>query len=425
MTDAFPITDNTIKITYDRDVVAATATNTSNYSLSSFGSVLDRGDAVGEHDAAHDQQRPVGSWRLRDGHRQRHPGPGPPALIMTTPQSRTFVNGRAHGRRDPARGPGSFLAADTSCNDRSRFAGLAGQVVAGRRRHPRCSMGATTSSRYGSVYYMTDAGQPASWRCRGVRSSGDAHAWHQVPPHRSGAGVLRRDRVLEHHRGDVDIGAGVPAPTTITVVREPRATPATTRTRSPTARTTKAVWSRCRYAKVVQRFNPLADQRLPRRRTCHYSGHDLRRELQRRARRGSYTGLALGHLVSVTGVAALLGRQLPRRAAHARATSWISALASVGPSTAARCRSACRRTPPVRRGSRSRCRRRRTSRSASTTSRDVRSPRCSRASCPLAATRVTGRAMRPTAARWARACYFARMKAGGETRSLRTVYLGR
>jgi len=75
---------------------------------------------------------------------------------MTTPQSKPFVNGLLTAE-EVQRPDQTFLTADTTCRDRSRFAGLAGQFSQGGLG-TRASMGATCASRYGSVYYMADPG---------------------------------------------------------------------------------------------------------------------------------------------------------------------------------------------------------------------------------------------------------------------------
>ena len=159
MTDAFPITDNTIKVVYDRDVVVAGpsgATTTSNYSLSSFGSVLSASMITPNTVLLTIDNTGLGRGEYETVTVNGVQGLNPPALTMTTPQSRTFVNSVLTAeevqRADPL-----FLAADTSCKDRSRFAGLAGQFSQGGVGI-RASMAATATARYGSVYYVTDPG---------------------------------------------------------------------------------------------------------------------------------------------------------------------------------------------------------------------------------------------------------------------------
>ena len=159
MTDAFPLTDTpsqTIKVVFDRDVVASTATNLSNYSLASFGSVTAAVMLTPNTVQLTINNAPLGRGDAESVTCNGIQGLNPPALTMTTPQSRTFINSVLTAeeiqRPDPA-----FLAADTTCRDRSRFAGLAGQFSQGGVGI-RMSMAATTSGRYGSVNYMTDAG---------------------------------------------------------------------------------------------------------------------------------------------------------------------------------------------------------------------------------------------------------------------------
>jgi hypothetical protein len=151
VTDAFPLTDATIKVTFDRSVTTASATNTSNYSLASFGSVTAAGmidsktvQLTINNGLSHGQLETVtvvGVTGLDAG------------LTMTTPESRTFVNGLLTAEEVQRADPG-YLSA-TPCVDRSRFAGP------GSAAGTRASMSATAGARYGSLYYMMDAGNPS------------------------------------------------------------------------------------------------------------------------------------------------------------------------------------------------------------------------------------------------------------------------
>ena len=156
ITDAFPITDNTVKVIYDRDVVVATATTLSNYSLSSFGSVLSAAMITPNTVLLTINNAPLGRGDYETVTVNGIQGLNPPALVMTTPQSRTFVNSLLTAE-EIQRADFVFLAADTSCKDRSRFAGVAGQTSQGGVGI-RASMAATASARYGSIYYVTDPG---------------------------------------------------------------------------------------------------------------------------------------------------------------------------------------------------------------------------------------------------------------------------
>src|SRR5262249_24049941 len=148
--------DSTIKCVYDRDVTPATATNTSNYSLSSFGSVLSAVMLTPNTVQLKVDNFPLGRRDYETVTVNGIQGLNPPALTMTTPGSRTFVNAVLPAeeiqRADPP-----FLTADTTCRDRSKFAGIAGQFSQGGVGI-RCSLGGTCSSRFGSLYYITDPG---------------------------------------------------------------------------------------------------------------------------------------------------------------------------------------------------------------------------------------------------------------------------
>jgi hypothetical protein len=156
VTDAFPITDNSIKVIFDRNVTTGSATTLSNYSLASFGSV---------NSAVMINQSSVllGITNgLLHGDLETVTVNGVTGLAagqtMTTPQSLTFVNGLLTAEEVQRANPDS-LSATPPCVDRSRFAGPAGQVSQGAGG-TRASMAAISGARYGSIYYMMDAGNP-------------------------------------------------------------------------------------------------------------------------------------------------------------------------------------------------------------------------------------------------------------------------
>ncbi|MCE9627276.1 MAG: hypothetical protein K8R56_05085, partial [Candidatus Eisenbacteria bacterium] len=151
--DAYPLTDATIRVKFDRNVQAASATTTSNYSLASFGSVdaavMEGSDAVVltiNNGLLHGDLETVtvnGVVGLASG------------IAMTTPQSRTFVNGVLTAEEVQRANPDSL--AGLPCLDRSRFAGGGGQISQGGVG-TRTTMAATVTGRYGSLYYAMDAG---------------------------------------------------------------------------------------------------------------------------------------------------------------------------------------------------------------------------------------------------------------------------
>jgi hypothetical protein len=155
--DAYTLTDspNTILVKFDRAVTAGSATTLTNYSLASFGSVntavMQGSDAVVlniTNGLIHGDLETVtvnGVVGLAAG------------IAMTTPQSRTFVNGVLTAEEVERANPDSLSGTTPPCLDRSRFAGGAGQISQGNLG-TRATMAATSSARYGTVYYMMDAG---------------------------------------------------------------------------------------------------------------------------------------------------------------------------------------------------------------------------------------------------------------------------
>src|ERR1041385_490804 len=156
-TDAYPLDDTHIKVVYDRDVTTASATNTSHYTLASFGSITAAAMITQStvlltinNGLSHGDLETVtvnGITGLAAGQ------------TMTTPESRTFVNGLLTAEEVQRANPDSLAATNPPCLDRSRFAGGGGQITQGGVG-TRASMAATSGARYGSVYYMMDAGNP-------------------------------------------------------------------------------------------------------------------------------------------------------------------------------------------------------------------------------------------------------------------------
>ena len=151
--DAYPLTDNTILVKFDRNVTSVTATTTSNYSLASFGSidgaVAEGSDAVVltiTNGLAHGDLETV----TVNGVASTASG-----LAMTSPQSRTFINGVLTAEEVQRANPDSLNG--VPCIDRSRFAGALGQIQQGGLG-PRATMAGTINARYQNLYYAVDAG---------------------------------------------------------------------------------------------------------------------------------------------------------------------------------------------------------------------------------------------------------------------------
>lgn len=156
--DAYPLTDTQIRVVFDRSVTAATATNVNNYSLASFGSVdaatMDGTTAVllditnGLPHGVSETVTVSGVAGLANG------------LVMTAPQSRTFINGLLSCAEIQAPNPDSL--AGIPCLDRSRFAGGGGQTSQGNLG-PRLSMSAVVTGNFTPLHYVADAaGGPRS-----------------------------------------------------------------------------------------------------------------------------------------------------------------------------------------------------------------------------------------------------------------------
>ena len=213
VTDAYPLTDNTVLVQFDRDVTNASATNTSNYSLASFGSV---NSAV-----MNDQTSVILNITngLLHGDLETVTVNGVVGLAagiaMTTPQSRTFVNGVLTAEEVQRANPDSLNAGPT-CADRSRFAGSGGQLTQGGVG-TRATMAATVAARYGSIYYMMDAGNVnrggvAAFAPPAVLTTG--HTWRLVGQVQEFFGESEFSNII----GATDQGvSAVPSPKLISV----------------------------------------------------------------------------------------------------------------------------------------------------------------------------------------------------------------
>lgn len=155
VTDGYAISANQVRITFDRNVTAATATDVDNYSLASFGTVdaavMDGSSAViltitnGLLTGASETVTISGIAGLANG------------LVMTSPQSRTFANGVLSCVQIQTADPDSLLG--TPCVDRSRYAGSGGQTSQGAPGI-RMTMTGVATGQFGSLFYLSDEGQP-------------------------------------------------------------------------------------------------------------------------------------------------------------------------------------------------------------------------------------------------------------------------
>jgi hypothetical protein len=153
--DAYPVHKDTIRVVFDRQVTAASATNLANYGLASFGAInsatleagglavdlaINNGLANGDLESV----TAVGIVAQASG------------LAMTAPQTRSFYNGVLTCAQIQAPDP-AFLGA---CEDRSLFAG-AGSVAG-----TRLTFRAVCVNGFGNVYYMSDPQQPGEAQAR-------------------------------------------------------------------------------------------------------------------------------------------------------------------------------------------------------------------------------------------------------------------
>jgi len=221
LTDAYPLTDNTILVKFDRNITTASGQNTANYSLASFGSV---------NAAVMSGQSSVVltiNNGLSHGDIETVTANGIVGLAagqtMTTPQSRTFVNGVLTAAEIQQANPDSLAATTPPCLDRSRFAGGGGQISQGNVG-TRATMAATAGARYGSVYYMMDAGNPtrggvAAFAPPSVLTIG--HKWRLVGQVQEFFGETEFSNIIDA----ADQGAAaVPTPVLVSVIQAARDT---------------------------------------------------------------------------------------------------------------------------------------------------------------------------------------------------------
>ena len=153
VTDAYAVADNQYRIVFDRDVTPATATNTANYGLASFGtvnsSVMDGTAAailtVSGTGLSHGQSETVtvsGITGLANG------------VTMSTPATGTFLAGVLSCGEMAAPDPDSLAA--MPCRDRSRYQGSSGQYINGGFG-PRSTLTGIVVGQYGNLYYMEDS----------------------------------------------------------------------------------------------------------------------------------------------------------------------------------------------------------------------------------------------------------------------------
>lgn len=156
LNDAYNITENEIRVVYDRNVTPATATDVNNYTLGSFGNVdsavmdgssnviltVSGGASHGQETEAVTVANVVG---LANG------------VAMTSPVTRNFVFGVLSCAEMTAPDPDTLAGAD--CYDMSVYSGGGGRFANGAFG-PRSTLSGICVGIFGNLYYVEDPGAP-------------------------------------------------------------------------------------------------------------------------------------------------------------------------------------------------------------------------------------------------------------------------
>jgi len=169
---AYCTAENMIRVVFDRDVVTATATNTSNYSLASFGSVdaavMDGTQAViltvsgGAPHGTSETVSVTGVAGVYNG------------LAITTPATSTFIMGILSVAEVSAPDPDTLNA--TPCFDKSKYAGGGGQTGQGLTGTVLSFLGSEIGT-FGSISYFEDAVPAANGNHGGISVYGAGTNW--------------------------------------------------------------------------------------------------------------------------------------------------------------------------------------------------------------------------------------------------------
>ncbi len=146
--DAFPIADNVVRVLFDRNITLASAENEANYSLASLGTInlatqinggtVDLNVTNGLVDGDVEGVTVNGVVASSSG------------IAMTTPQSRSFVNGVVDPSVVQAADPAAL--AGSPCEDRSRYAGVGTSFGT-----LRVAVRGVSTGKFGSLYYLEGA----------------------------------------------------------------------------------------------------------------------------------------------------------------------------------------------------------------------------------------------------------------------------
>jgi hypothetical protein len=156
VSDAYNITENQIRVVYDRNVTPATATDVNNYSLGSFGSI-DAAVMDGTSNviltvsgaAAHGFETEAVTINNVVGTAN--------GVAMTSPATRNFVFGVLTAAEMTAPDPDTLAGAD--CYDMSIYSGGGGRFANGAFG-PRSTLSGVCVGIFGNLFYLEDAGAP-------------------------------------------------------------------------------------------------------------------------------------------------------------------------------------------------------------------------------------------------------------------------
>lgn len=151
VTDAYPVADDQIRVTFDRNVTSASATNVNNYSLASFGTV-DAAVMDGSQAAIVTITNGLNHGDIETITVNNIAGLAN-GLAMTSGQSRTFVNGVLTCAE--AQLPNADSLGASPCVDKSRFAGASGQLNQGLLG-TRCTVKGVSVAKFTTLDYLAD-----------------------------------------------------------------------------------------------------------------------------------------------------------------------------------------------------------------------------------------------------------------------------
>jgi len=148
--DAYPTADNRYRVVFDRAVTPASATNTANYTLESFGTVS---AAVMDGSSAVILTVPT-LREVSEKVKVNHVVGQANGVAMTVEVEKEFIAGVLSCAEASAPNPDSLSA--NPCHDKSKYAGPLGQFINGQFG-PRSSITGIVVGIFGNLYYMEDS----------------------------------------------------------------------------------------------------------------------------------------------------------------------------------------------------------------------------------------------------------------------------